>query len=506
MQAVKQSFVQYVLFNIARLFRSGLTGRVWSGFTARFSCCVRSSAVYALLTRDGAWLRRWRASMLHRLTGLLADLIPRGLGLVCRGRGKRERCFTAHCLDALADRRHIILGLVFMLMLCIPYELWNNLYGAAGAAAVFALYYFWAIPRRRAAFIDADRLSPMYLVFLFCVALALIFSEHRGLSLRFFVFHLACALTAVTVTGSVENVKQLRTMLYIVLVGLLISSLYGCWQAITGVEYLAYQLDASINTGITGRIYSFFSNPNNYCTFIVMLLPFALALFISARSARERVFCAAVLVITLISCGATYSRSGWIGLIAAVAVFIIFTDWRYMLMLAALCLIALPLLPETIITRLTTIGNMKDSSSRYRMQIYAAFGRLLKIRWTTGVGLGTDATFEALHDLPAMEDGRYALHSHNNYMQLCAEIGITGAFAYAAALLGRLKDLAAASERTRDRTLRPIIAAAAGSMTGIMLMGMVDYTWYYPRSMFVFWFLFGIMTLCDRLSRRDAQN
>ncbi|MBP5166822.1 MAG: hypothetical protein ILP09_06140, partial [Oscillospiraceae bacterium] len=104
----------------------------------------------------------------------------------------------------------------------------------------------------------------------------------------------------------------------------------------------------------------------------------------------------------------------------------------------------------------------------------------------------------------AMEDGRYALHSHNNYMQLCAEIGITGAFAYAAALLGRLKNLAAASVRTRDKSLRPIIAAAAGSMTGIMLMGMVDYTWYYPRSMFVFWFLFGIMMLCDRLSRRDG--
>ncbi|MBP5166107.1 MAG: O-antigen ligase family protein, partial [Oscillospiraceae bacterium] len=371
MQAVRQSFIQYVLSEIARLFRSGLTGRVWSGFTGSFSKCVSSSTTYAFFTRDGLWQRRWRTSMLHRLIGLLLGLIPRGLTHICARRGKRERCFTAYCLDALADRRHIMIGLVFMLMLCIPYELWNNLYGAAGAAAVFVLYYFWAIPRRRAELIDADALSPMYLVFLFCVALGFFFSEHAGLSLRFVIFHLACALTVLAVPGSAVNAKQLRTMLYIVLVGLLVSSLYGCWQAITGVEYLAYQLDASINTGITGRIYSFFSNPNNYCTFIVMLLPFALALFISAESVRERVFCAVVLIITLISCGATYSRSGWIGLIAAVVIFIIFTDWRYIPMLAALCLLALPLLPETIITRLTTIGNMKDSSSRNRMQIYA---------------------------------------------------------------------------------------------------------------------------------------
>ena len=56
------------------------------------------------------------------------------------------------------------------------------------------------------------------------------------------------------------------------------------------------------------------------------------------------------------------------------------------------------------------------------------------------------------------------------------------------------------------RALSLLLAAAAGSMTGIMLMGLVDYTWYYPRSMFVFWFLFGVLTVCCRLARADKKG
>ena len=79
-------------------------------------------------------------------------------------------------------------------------------------------------------------------------------------------------------------------------------------------------------------------------------------------------------------------------------------------------------------------------------------------------------------------------------------MGIVGAFSYVAALLGRLKNAFGAALGAEAK-LRPLAAAAAGSMTGILLMGLVDYTWYYPRSMFVFWFLFGVLTVCTRLAK-----
>ncbi len=472
-------------------------------FFRRFSALVKESNLFRLLTEEGPWQRLWKSSLTCAFLGWLLNRIPRALTPKTPSPAGESASLLGRGLDALAPRRHILAGGLFLLMLCVPYELWNNLYGAAGAAAIFLAYYLWDIPRRRARPIEARELSPMHILFLLGALAAFVFSAHPGLSLRFLIFHFACALIAFTVLGSVETVKQLRTMLYLVLTGLLAACVYGCWQIVHGVEFYSYQLDMSLNEGITGRIYSFFSNPNNFHTFITMLLPFALGLFISEKSTRGRVFCVLVLAFGLAASFATYSRSGWIGLILALMVLVTLTDWRYLLLLLVLGILALPFLPSTILTRITTIGNMKDSSTRYRLQIYNSFSLLLKRCWPTGVGLGTDATWAALHELPPMEDGNFALHSHNNYMQLCAEMGIVGVTAYTLALLGRVKNAFAAAALASGE-LRPLAAAAAGSMLGIMVMGLVDYTWYYPRSMFVFWFLYGVMTVCHRLARVES--
>ncbi len=505
MDLVKESVFYTVLCWLGRRLSSGVLGGAWLWLSGHITEAVRRSNLYRLLTEEGPWRRLWRSSVLCAFFGWLLDLIPRGLRHIeLPGEGKPDALLSG-VLDWLTEKRHVLLGLLFLLMLCIPYQLWNNLYAAIGTVALFVLYYFWAVPRRRARRVEAAELSPFHLVFLLCMLLAFVFSDHPGLSLRFAIFHVACAALVLTVMGSIETVGQLRTLLYTVLGGLLVAALYGCVQIATGVEFYAYQLDMSLNTGIKGRIYSFFSNPNNFHTFITMLLPFALGLLVGEKSFRGRLFCVAVLAVTLAASLATYSRSGWIGLLAAVVVFLLLTDWRYLLLLPVLGILALPFLPASVVTRLTTIGNMNDSSARYRVQIYTAFGRLLKLCWPTGVGLGTDTTYAALHELPPMADGNYALHSHNNYMQLCAEMGIVGAGSYTFALLGRLKNSFAAA-RKADRGLRPLLAAAAGSMTGIMLMGLVDYTWYYPRSMFVFWFLFGVLTVCCRLARADKKG
>jgi hypothetical protein len=122
----------------------------------------------------------------------------------------------------------------------------GNSYGLIGAGAVFALYYLWAAPRRLSSLIKISELGPLYFVFLIVVVISFFFSEHPGLSLRFILFHFTSVLIVLYML-SIKDLKQLKTILYFVAVGLFIASCYGCYQIATGVKYLAYQLDAVLN-------------------------------------------------------------------------------------------------------------------------------------------------------------------------------------------------------------------------------------------------------------------
>jgi putative inorganic carbon (HCO3(-)) transporter len=507
MDAVKSSFFYSLLLPLLNKISYYWQRSAVNAFlTGIFVPGVKASGTYRFLTKEDRVYFLWKQSLFHTIFDFLINLIPRLLsGLYKLIAKPLSVSLTGYILDWLADKSYVIFGLFLTAMLCIPYDVWSNSYGLIGAGAVFALYYLWAAPRRLSSLIKISELGPLYFIFLIVVVISFFFSEHPGLSLRFILFHFTSVLIVLYML-SIKDLKQLKTILYFVAVGLFIASCYGCYQIATGVKYLAYQLDAVLNPGIKGRIYSFFDNPNDYASYYVMLLPFVFALLITAKKLLAKAFCLLTIGISIVAVGATYSRGCWLALILAIFIFALLVNWRSVFVLILLGLAAVPLLPDTIVTRLSTIGNKDDTSFKYRLNIFESFLRLLKDYWKTGVGLGTDVTFKLLHDYPPMPDGHFALHSHNNYLQMCSEIGIIGTFSYVAVLLHKLRCAAAAVQAGINRDLKIVLSAAVGAMCGIMVAGLMDYTWYYPRTMFYFWFLFGVLALCLKLARQAEQE
>ena len=41
---------------------------------------------------------------------------------------------------------------------------------------------------------------------------------------------------------------------------------------------------------------------------------------------------------------------------------------------------------------------------------------------------------------------------------------------------------------------------------GILLISVAEYTWFYARNMFVYFFLFGLIAACATLARTSAQS
>lgn len=80
----------------------------------------------------------------------------------------------------------------------------------------------------------------------------------------------------------------------------------------------------------------------------------------------------------------TMSRGGWLGLLLAGAVFLVMMDRRFIL-LGVVGLVALYfILPETMIERFTSIGDLTDGSTSYRLSIWLGTISMLKDYWLCG--------------------------------------------------------------------------------------------------------------------------
>ena len=150
-------------------------------------------------------------------------------------------------------------------------------------------------------------------------------------------------------------------------------------------------MDEEMFEDIKMRIYSTLENPNVLGEYILLVLPLAVGLMWTKKGVLAKLFylgAAAVMFVALIL---TFSRGCWIGLMLSAAIFITLVAGK----LWGLGLIALPIipivLPESIINRFMSIGDMKDTSTSYRVYIWFGTILMLKDFWLSGIGMGTEA-------------------------------------------------------------------------------------------------------------------
>ena len=130
----------------------------------------------------------------------------------------------------------------------------------------------------------------------------------------------------------------------------------------------------------------------------------------------------------------------------------------------------------------------------------------MKDYWYRGVGLDPQVMQRVFQTYPTMFDGSYHIHTHNNYLQMWGETGILGLLAYVGVLLYGLKTGVKQFYKTMDKRVRHMLAASIGALCGIMVTSVAEYTWFYPRNMFIYWFLFGVIFTCIKLGRSEQQS
>lgn len=394
------------------------------------------------------------------------------------------------------------LSFVCVVIFVIPHNFWSNTFGIFFAAVLFMLYIA-VLACGKKEYLPGKNAGALWfsgLVFAFSLIVSCFVSYDRADSIRVLLFFITSFMLCLTIFASVRDIRGLDAITGFMYGALMFTSAVAVVQRVIGVEADASLTDLELNEEMPGRVFSTLANPNNFAEFLVLFMPFAFAFALSRKKGTRRTVLCLGMLLPVLAILLTYSRSGWIALAIAAAIFVALYDKKLIPVFIVLGILAIPFIPKNILNRILTIGNLEDSSSSYRVDIWTGCLRMLKKYWFSGVGLGTGG-FAEIYPGYAVGESEVAPHSHMHFMEMLIELGVLGFVSYVCMTFTLIKRSLAASSRKVPYEIRNAAIAAASSMTGIVLIGCFEYCWFYPRVMFAFFVCAGIAMSAYRMAK-----
>lgn len=366
-----------------------------------------------------------------------------------------------------------------------------------GLAAVGGCSLLLALVRDRQrplAWAPIDR----YIILYAAVYLAAVFfSVDPRSSLKPGLLTVAFILFAVVLYNAVERRDQLDALFTaMVLAGAAVSA-WGILQYLFGWGYQsAAWVDSDMFSSISFRAASTMGNPNMLGQYLILTIPLGGAKLLGARERRSRLLYLACCALMCVCMLLTFSRGAWLGLLIAGVIFFTILNARLFLLLpvglAALWLV----LPATVLTRFTSIGDLADNSTSYRVYIWLGTLDMLRDYWLCGIGPG-EAAFNTVYPEYSYS-AVTAPHSHNLYLQIMCDAGFAALVIFLILLFVYFRMMGSAISREKDRTSRLYQNACFCGAAGFLVQAMTDYSFYNYRVLLLFWAYLALGALCAR--------
>lgn len=342
-----------------------------------------------------------------------------------------------------------------------------------------------------------DGVGTALLIFLAVLLISCVFSFARAASLTVWAMYFIFVTFYFAIINTIRTKAQLYGLLRLFVISGTLVALYGVMQYAFGWTTTNAWIDEEMFEDETMRVYSTLANPNVLGEYLLLVLPVSALFFLKdkARSLSKWVYLAFTLVIFLCLI-LTQSRGCWLGFMFAAVLFITFYEGRWWAFVPLiLCLLPL-VVPDTIVERLMSIGDMDDSSTSYRVYIWMGAIGILRHYLAGGIGMG-EAAFSLVYPFFSY-NAVIAPHSHNTYLQLLVEGGVPALAAFLAVIVVYLKGAQRIYSRRGKKSLSSSMTLALGAgVCGFLFQSLFDYTFYNYRVMAVFFMVIGI-TVCFR--------
>lgn len=268
-----------------------------------------------------------------------------------------------------------------------------------------------------------------------------------------------------------------------------------------------------------GRCVSTFGNPNFLSSYLVMVLPVALALWLAAKSAGRRVMLAAVTITCFMALLSTMTRSSWVGAmvaLSAVAALALIFERRQTVArrktLIGLCVVVCALTlwwprsdvegtTGTFVQRLTE--SAKATTTNYqsydqRRLIWSCAWHMVKENPVLGKGWGCFELFYPFYQgrhlfLPAYHSFRtHANNAHNEVLEIWSQTGTAGMGVYLWLML-----VLFVSAWSRIRTFtgekRFLAIGLAAGAVGMLTDNLLNVSLHFAVPGYLYWWQWGLL-------------
>ncbi len=321
-----------------------------------------------------------------------------------------------------------------------------------------------------------------------------------------FVGLLSCAfiLFGVILQNVVRDKRSFHLLLAAMVVAAGLVALYGMYQYIfrTGYQSEAW-VDSDMFASISFRVPSTMDNPNMLGQYFILMIPFTGACLLSAKTWEGRIFWLVMAALQCVCMILTFSRGAWLGLLAAGVLFFLMLNPKLAYLIPVALVGVYFVLPDSVIDRFSSIGNMEDASTSYRVYIWMGTLKMLSHYWISGVGAG-DVAFNLVY--PAYSYAAIvAPHSHNLFLQILCDGGFFLLIIFCLMLIHYFRGLCASLRHSESFEGKLFRIAAFSSVAGFMVQAMTDYAFYNYRVMFLFWVVIGLGGLAMRYDRLEGE-
>lgn len=337
-----------------------------------------------------------------------------------------------------------------------------------------------------------DGMGVTVMLFLTVLLISCLFSFARGASLTVWMMYAVFGGFYFVIVNTVKSKEQAYALLKIFAISGALVALYGVMQYIFGWATADTWIDEEMFESNVTRVYSTLANPNVLGEYLLLVIPVTAIFALNekwkhlSKWAYIGMFLVSVLCLVL-----TQSRGCWIGFILAAALFVTFYEGKWWAFVPFLLLLAPMFLPESVIERFASVGDMKDTSTSYRVYIWLGTLGLIKSFGLGGIGMG-EAAFQHVYPF-FMYNAVVAPHSHNTFLQMVVESGLGGLAVFAAlavVFFMKMHTMHKTGER-KSRISTSALALSCG-IAGFLVQSMFDYTFYNYRVMAVFFMVLAM--------------